>query len=56
MVEFEPANPRHRERLYDRSITVGKTSRNEDIAKRIVEEGSEIKYDTLLSIINQMIV
>ena len=36
--------------------TVGKTSRNEDIAKRIVEEGSEIKYDTLLSIINQMIV
>ena len=51
MVEFEPANPRHRERLYDRSITVGKTSRNEDI-----EEGSEIKYDTLLSIINQMIV
>ena len=33
--------------------TVGKTSRNEDIAKRIVEEGSEIKYDTLLSIINQ---
>ena len=27
--------------------------RNEDIAKRIVSEGSEIKYDTLLSIINQ---
>ncbi len=33
--------------------TVGKTSRNEDIAKQIIEEGSEIKYDTLLSVINQ---
>lgn len=29
------------------------TLRNEDIAERIVAEGSEIKYDTLLSIINQ---
>lgn len=29
------------------------TLRNEDIARRIVAEGSEIKYDTLLSIINQ---
>ena len=29
------------------------TLRNEDIAQRIVAEGSEIKYDTLLSIINQ---
>lgn len=33
--------------------TVGKTLRNEDLAQRIVDEGSEIKYDTLLSIINQ---
>lgn len=33
--------------------TVGKTSRNEDIAKQIIEEGSEIKYDTLLSVFNQ---
>lgn len=33
--------------------TVGKTARNEDIAERIIEEGSEIKYDTLLSIFNQ---
>lgn len=29
------------------------TLRNEDIARMIVEEGSEIKYDTLLSVINQ---
>ena len=29
------------------------TLRNEDIARKIVEEGSEIKYDTLLSVINQ---
>ena len=33
--------------------TVGKTLRNEDLAQRIVDEGPEIKYDTLLSIINQ---
>lgn len=33
--------------------TVGKTLRNENIAQRIIDEGSEIKYDTLLSIINQ---
>ncbi len=33
--------------------TVGKTLRNENIAQRIINEGSEIKYDTLLSIINQ---
>lgn len=33
--------------------TIGKTLRNEGIAQRIVDEGSEIKYDTLLSIINQ---
>ena len=32
---------------------VGKTSHNEDIAKRIIGEGSEIKYDTLLSVFNQ---
>ena len=29
------------------------TLRNTDIAQRIISEGSEIKYDTLLSIINQ---
>ena len=33
--------------------TIGSTSRNEDIARTIIEEGSEIKYDTLLSILNQ---
>ena len=33
--------------------TSKQTLRNEDIAQRIVNEGSEIKYDTLLSIINQ---
>jgi len=33
--------------------TIGNTKRNEDIAKIIIEEGSEIKYDTLLSILNQ---
>lgn len=27
--------------------------RNEDLAKRIVAEGSEIKYDTLVSVLNQ---
>ncbi len=32
--------------------TVGKTLRNENIAQRIIDEGSEIKYDILLSIIN----
>ena len=34
------------------SIT-GKTIRNEDIAKRFIDDGSEIKYDTLLNILNQ---
>jgi hypothetical protein len=33
--------------------TIGNTLRNEDIARLIGEEGSEIKYDTLLSILNQ---
>jgi hypothetical protein len=33
--------------------TVGNTKRNEDIARKIIDEGSEIKYDTLLSILNQ---
>ena len=33
--------------------TMKNTFRNEDIAKSIIAEGSEIKYDTLLSIINQ---
>ena len=33
--------------------TMKNTLRNEDIAQRIVDEGSEYKYDTLLSIINQ---
>jgi hypothetical protein len=34
--------------------TTGKNSiRNEDIARLIVESGSEIKYDTLLNILNQ---
>lgn len=31
----------------------GSTKRNEDIASKIIEEGSEIKYDTLLNILNQ---
>ncbi|MFT4070462.1 MAG: DNA-binding domain-containing protein [Dysgonamonadaceae bacterium] len=33
--------------------TVGNTKHNEDIAREIIREGSEIKYDTLLSILNQ---
>jgi hypothetical protein len=33
--------------------TTGKTVHNPDIAQAIVDEGSEIKYDTLLSILNQ---
>ena len=33
--------------------TIGNTKRNEDIAETIIEEGSEIKYDTLLNILNQ---
>jgi hypothetical protein len=33
--------------------TLGNTLHNQDIAKLIVAEGSEIKYDTLLSILNQ---
>jgi hypothetical protein len=33
--------------------TTGKTLHNEDIAKHIVEEGSEIKYDTILNILNR---
>ncbi|MDR1679053.1 MAG: DUF4469 domain-containing protein [Prevotellaceae bacterium] len=33
--------------------TTGNTKRNEDIAREIGEEGSEIKYDTLLSVLNQ---
>ena len=33
--------------------TMKNTLRNEDIARRIVVEGSEIKYDTMLSIIKQ---
>ena len=33
--------------------TSKQTLRNEDIAERIVNEGSEIKYETLLAIINQ---
>jgi hypothetical protein len=33
--------------------TTGNTIKNSDIARRIVEEGSEIKYDTLLSILNR---
>jgi hypothetical protein len=32
--------------------TNGKTLHNEDLAKRFIEEGSEIKYDTILSILN----
>ena len=39
---------------YTAEVSTMKNSlRNEDIAQRIVGEGSEIKYDTLLSIINQ---
>lgn len=33
--------------------TVGNTARNEDVAQAIIDEGSEIKYDTVLSILNQ---
>lgn len=33
--------------------TMKNTLRNEDIARRIVEAGSEFKYDTLLSIMNR---
>lgn len=33
--------------------TSNNTRRNEDIARRIVDLGSEIKYDTLLSVLNQ---
>lgn len=33
--------------------TVNDTRRNEDIVRRIVEMGSEIKYDTLLNILNR---
>jgi hypothetical protein len=33
--------------------TVGNTKRNEDIAREIVEERSEIKFDTLLSVLSQ---
>ncbi len=33
--------------------TVNNTRHNEDIARRIIDKGSEIKYDTLLSILNQ---
>ncbi|MDL2314937.1 DUF4469 domain-containing protein [Bacteroidales bacterium OttesenSCG-928-C19] len=33
--------------------TIGNTKRNEDIAKEIGNEGSEIKYDTIVSILNQ---
>ena len=39
---------------YTAEVSTMKNSlRNGDIAQRIVDEGSEIKYDTLLSIINQ---
>lgn len=33
--------------------TVNTTRRNEDVARRIVELGSEIKYDTIVNIFNQ---
>lgn len=33
--------------------TVSDTRHNEDIARRIVDEGSEIKYDTILNILNR---
>jgi hypothetical protein len=33
--------------------TVGNTKRNEDIARAIIEEGSEIKYDTLVDVFNK---
>jgi hypothetical protein len=34
-------------------LTVGDTARNEDVAQAIIAEGSEFKYGTLLSILNQ---
>ena len=33
--------------------TVGNTKRNEDIARTIIEEGSEISFDTLVNILNR---
>jgi hypothetical protein len=33
--------------------TVGDTARNEDVVQAIVDEGSEVTYDTLLSILNK---
>jgi hypothetical protein len=33
--------------------TTGNTKRNEDIARTIIDEGSEIKYDTLVNILNR---
>jgi len=39
---------------YTAEVSTSKnTLRNEDIARRIIAEGSEIKYDTLLSVLNQ---
>lgn len=32
---------------------VGNSLRNEDIARQIIKDGSEIKYDTLVSVLNQ---
>ena len=37
---------------YAEVSTAGHTMRNEDLAQRIIDEGSEIKFDTLLSIFN----
>jgi hypothetical protein len=34
-------------------VTTGYTVKNTDIARQIVEDGSEIKYDTILHILNQ---
>jgi hypothetical protein len=34
-------------------LTVGNTAKNEDIAQAIIEEGSEINYETTLSVLNR---
>ena len=37
---------------YAEVSTAGHTMRNEDLAQRIIDEGSEIKFDTLVAIFN----
>jgi hypothetical protein len=49
-------NPLTKEKInnyYAKVSITGNTVKNKDIAKRIVESGSELKYGTILSILNQ---